>query len=192
MNEVSKKFFVFTLLILSLFQVFLLVHKFGFLTKNIIAEDRENEVEEKVEEVNEVIPVDGGVIPERIVIDTLNLDLSVVPVEMENGTWEVLADVANYAVGTNLIKEDSGNVGIYGHAVSEVFLGLKNLKIGDIVMVYNGEKEFVYEVFQSKVVYPNQVDIFESTLEPILTLLTCDGWYSEKRYVVLAKLKVIE
>lgn len=127
-------------------------------------------------------------IPERIVIPNASIDLPVVTVPMTNGTWEVYPGVANYAAETSKVNLTSGNVGIYGHNRKNAFANIKNLVEGSAVEIYGGNYIATYRVTKTQITQPNAVDVFYPTDEPILTLLTCEGVYSDKRYVLQAKL----
>ena len=130
--------------------------------------------------------------PTRILVPAVQIDLEVVQVPLENGTWEVHPRVANYAAGTSTINLTAGNVGIYGHDRADAFAKIKNLRAGHEVMVTNDQYRAVYTVETSAVIGPDQVDVFYPGEQPILTLLTCDGQLSELRYMVQARLLRIE
>ncbi|OQX50809.1 hypothetical protein B5M47_03080 [candidate division CPR3 bacterium 4484_211] len=133
-----------------------------------------------------------GEMPQKIVIPALNLDLKVVSVPMTNGTWEVNDHVANFAQGTSLPNGVGGNTGIYGHDRPQVFAPIKKLKTGDQIEILTQNSRFIYHVENSYRVTPDRIDIFYSTPQPVLTLLTCDGLFSKQRYAVKANLMKIE
>ncbi len=130
--------------------------------------------------------------PERVVMEKAGIDLPVVSVPMENGTWEVHPGVANFAEGTSLINEKTGNVGIFGHALPDVFLNIKRLSVGDSVIVYGQNYKAFYVVEASDKVLPSSVEAFYPEENPILTLITCDGVFDQNRYRVRARLINIE
>lgn len=195
MGKVKNKFIVLVLLLLSLWQLSLLAIKFRPLIfdpkidNSIIAPVEVSKTEDiPKEEVKAVAIEDISLIPEKISISKINLSLPIVSVPMKNGTWEVKPGVANYAEGTSLINEKSGNVGLYGHARSQEFLNIKKLVKGDGIILTSGIYQATYEVTKSTVVSPTMVNVFYFTEKPTLTLITCDGYTSEKRYVVTANL----
>ncbi|MCA9389902.1 sortase [candidate division WWE3 bacterium] len=126
--------------------------------------------------------------PSSITITKINLDLPVVSVPLQNGTWKVYDYVANYAEGTSLIGKESGNVGLYGHDRDQAFRNIKLLSEGDTISVTTIEGYSVqYTVSESTITQPSDVNVFYPTDTPTLTLVTCDGIFSEKRYVVHAR-----
>ncbi len=127
-------------------------------------------------------------IPKRIIIDKVGIDLPVVSVPLKGGTWQVNTGVANYAEGTNLVSIESGNVGLFAHDRKKGFADIKNLKVGDTISIYGTLHKATYSVEYSSVTVPDKVDVFYSTAEPTLTLVTCDGSFSQKRFIVRAKL----
>ena len=154
----------------------------------------------KVSEITDLIP-------QKITIDSVGIDLNVLSVPLKNGTWQVNSGVANFAEGTSLINQRSGNVGIYAHDRKNGFTQIKNLKVGDNVIIYAEKKsednleevdkqkdllKVTYNVEYSAISAPQEVEVFYPTEDPTLTLLTCDGDLSKMRYIVRAKLVSIE
>ena len=134
--------------------------------------------------------------PDRIVIDSVGIDLPVVSVPLKNGTWKVNANVANFAEETSLVNGREGNVGIYAHDRKIGFTEIKNLKEEDTIVVYgesqNALLKATYSVKLQSITTPNDVEVFYPTEEPVLTLVTCSGTFSEKRLALKAKLVSIE
>jgi sortase A len=133
--------------------------------------------------------------PERIIIKKVNIDLPVVSVPLKNGTWYVNPKVANFAEETSLVNPDKGNVGIFAHDRIDGFSKIKEVLTGsdayDIILIGNNYRA-IYKPQSASVIAPTAIDVFYPTEEPILTLITCDGLFSEKRYMVRAKLVKIE
>ena len=129
-----------------------------------------------------------GLVPERLIIESIELDLPVTPVPLKNGTWQVNDYVANYAEGTSLINDQEGNVGIYGHDRAHALAGIKKIVAGDEIKIIAGEYLATYKATTDLIVEPSKVDIFYPTESPMLTLATCDGRFSEKRFVAQAEL----
>lgn len=126
--------------------------------------------------------------PEHIVIENAEIDLPILSVPLENGTWKVNAKVANFAEGTSLINGKSGNVGIFAHNRKPGFLGIQDIAEGSSIEVYGGNYQATYRVEKTAIANPDQVDVFYPTDDAHLTLVTCDGTFSEKRYILSAKL----
>lgn len=102
--------------------------------------------------------------------------------------------------GTGLpISPTKNNTVIYGHSASgnyyertkdptAAFSALKNIKIGDEIIVNMEGKEYKYRVSKSKIVQPHDVSIITGSVgKETLTLFTCypDG-NSANRFVVVA------
>lgn len=127
--------------------------------------------------------------PTRIQISKADIDLSIVDVPLKDGTWEVHEGMANHAKETGLVTKNAGNVGIYAHDKQNGFSNIKKLVKGDIVTVYtaSGQKA-TYVVSSISVAESTSVNTFYPTSAPTLTLVTCDGAFSEQRYIVKASL----
>lgn len=134
----------------------------------------------------------GEFVPQHITIQRADIDLPIVSVPLENGTWKVNDKVANFAQGTSSVSSTKGNVGIFAHDRMPGFAAIKDLIPGDIIEVYGDRFVAVYKVEQGNVTDPDSVDVFYPTEDPQITLVTCQGNFSEKRYVIRAKLNFIK
>ena len=147
----------------------------------------QSESEVKIEEIEK------GLVPELIKIDKARINHSIVSVPLKQGTWKVYDGVANYAEETSLINTNGGNIGIYGHDKEEVFSSIKILQTGDVIELYSGNYKAIYKVVESKVSDPQNVSVFYETENPTVTLVTCDGRFSQQRYVIQAEFdKIVE
>jgi sortase A len=136
--------------------------------------------------------------PGRIVIPAIALDARVVEVGIvvEHGkpAWETAAFAVGFHRGTAL-PGSRGNSVLAGHISSpvskkgDVFRRLPEVRIGDRVDVYVGERRVSYEIAEVRVVPPTAVQVLNQTEDATLTLITCypNGVYS-KRLVVVGKL----
>lgn len=136
--------------------------------------------------------------PSRIVIGSISLDAKVVEVGIvvENGkpVWDTAAFAVGYHRGTAL-PGTRGNTVMAGHISSpvtkkgDIFKRLPEVRIGDRIEVYAGERRVSYQVSEVRVVPPTAVQVMNPTSEPTLTLITCypDQEYSH-RLVVIATL----
>lgn len=90
--------------------------------------------------------------------------------------------------------DKGGNTVITGHrflysAGPKTLYNLDKIKLGDKFFLFWQGKEYDYEVVDIFVVEPNQVEIEDNTVEPILTLYTCTPlWSAKQRLVVRARL----
>lgn len=92
---------------------------------------------------------------------------------------------------------DNGNVVVTGHSsyfpwdpgrFKDVFALLHQVDIGDKVVVYHDQKAYTYQVYEKKVVMPDQVDVLTQKGDSRLTLITCTPVGTNlKRLVLLAK-----
>ncbi len=133
-------------------------------------------------------PAPGTLQPTRLVIPAIELDTPVKEVTIENGVWQVAEYAAGYHRGTarpgtigNTVM--SGHKGLYGG----VFARLEELAPGDEVLLYAGPHLYRYIVEEKKSVWPHQVEVMAQTARPILTLITCTA-YDTQRLIVIARL----
>lgn len=86
---------------------------------------------------------------------------------------------------------EKGNFALAGHSYSdysEAFINLKNVKIGDEVIIKTKEEEFTYKMEESLVVTPSDVQVLDSTENKTITLITCTPGAKE-RLVLKGSLK---
>lgn len=95
--------------------------------------------------------------------------------------------------------ENGGNTVLTGHRYqylppnNKTFYNLDKVEIGELMYVYwNGEK-YIYEVFDTFIVDPTQIEVEDPLDGNILTIYTCHPlWTADKRYVVRGKIVVSE
>lgn len=125
--------------------------------------------------------------PIRIAVPAMELNSPITEVFLRDGAWEV----ADYAVGYHhgTAYPGSGNTVMAGHAGLRggVFARLPNLQLGDDIYVETANTRFHYQVSGIRSVMPTQVEIMYPTSEPILTMITCTAWDTQ-RLVVTAHL----
>jgi sortase A len=131
-------------------------------------------------------PAPGTVRPNRLVIPRIQLDTPVIEVTVENGIWQVAEYAAGYHRGTAR-PGTVGNTIISGHKglKGAVFRRLEELSPGDEVLVYAGPRLYRYIVKESIRVWPYQVEVMAQTSNPIMTLITCTT-YDTQRLIVVA------
>ncbi len=148
-----------------------------------------------------------GWIPQRIVIPAIHLDAPVVPVgfqELRVGNQRVRAwETPNFfAAGwhrTSAPLGTPGNTVLNGHhnIYGEVFRDLVRLKPGDRILVYSGDRVFVYEVREKHILLERGRPLSERlanarwiqpTKDERLTLITCWPYTSNThRLIVIAR-----
>jgi sortase A len=91
---------------------------------------------------------------------------------------------------TPLPGGEFGNVAIAGHR-DTFFRPLRNIRVGDDVLLNTPEKRAHYRVSWFRVVGPDDVSVIDPTADPTLTLVTCyPFWFigsAPDRFVVRAK-----
>jgi LPXTG-site transpeptidase (sortase) family protein len=115
---------------------------------------------------------------------------------LENEMQDALKDGVVHYPGTSLPGE-TGNIVITGHSsyfpwdagrFKDVFALLEDVVEGDKVVVYHEQDKYIYEVYDIKIVLPEDIEVLKQTPEDKLTLITC--WpvgTNLKRLIVTAK-----
>lgn len=105
--------------------------------------------------------------------------------------WEQLKKGVGQHIGS-ADPGQSGNVVLAGHddVFGEVFRNLDKLQPGDQVVLYTMQKQFTYQVTETRIVEPAQVDVMNPTSEATVTLISCYPYMVDnKRIIVFAKLQ---
>jgi LPXTG-site transpeptidase (sortase) family protein len=117
-------------------------------------------------------------------IPALNINTSIVGVPQSEDAWDVkwLGNDAGWLNGTAYPTWE-GNSVITGHVYGAdglpgIFVGLKDLRKGDQVIVHMGGEKYIFEVKTSKLVRPETTAFAFEHLEKnsYLTLITCAGY----------------
>ena len=140
-----------------------------------------------------------------IVIEKLGVNAPIVPdvtVTDEDKYNAALKNGVAHAASSQYPSEQPGNVYLFAHSAidfwnlgkyAKVFNLLRKLELGDMVHVFYDDKDFVYEVVNMETYKGwNTYPLTRSTLEPVLTLQTCDPpGTTLNRLVVTAVLKEV-
>ncbi len=123
--------------------------------------------------------------PSRLLIPAIGLDTPVKEVFIVDGAWEVADYAAGYLHNTALPGE-VGNAVLAGHAGMRggVFRDLGALGPGADIYVDAGGWRYHYRVRATQSVLPTQVEVLAPTATPVLTLLTCTNWDTQRLVVV--------
>lgn len=123
--------------------------------------------------------------PQRLLMPSIGADIAVYEIFVVNGEWEVAEYAAGYHHGTAL-PGTSGNVVFSGHAGlrGAVFKDIGRLAPGDQVIVETSNWRYSYRVRASMNVWPTQVEVMDPTPTPVLTLITCTNWDTQRLVVV--------
>lgn len=142
---------------------------------------------------NEPIKVEGfnfeereEIIPKRIIIPDLAIDLIVNKAYVKNGYWEVFPDSAGWGEGSG-IPGHPGNQVIFAHAKEGLFLPLHSIKVGTNIYILTEDDWYLYKTFDITEVLPSETNVIAPTEDEILTLYTCSGFQDSKRLIVAAK-----
>lgn len=141
-----------------------------------------------------------------IVIERIGLSSPIVPdvsVTNENAYKQALKEGIAHAITSNYPSEEPSNVFLFSHAsvnfwelgkYATAFNLLKKLDQKDRVHIYYKDQVFVYEVVNKEVMEGwNTYPLTRPTIEPTLTLMTCDPpGTTINRLVVVAKLISVE
>lgn len=126
--------------------------------------------------------------PAAISLPRLGIELPVIDglYDKSSDSWTLTEDKAQFAAMTALPNNQTGNTFIYGHNTAAVFAPLAQLQAGDeaVVRTTNGLR-FSYLFNGHQIVNPDTTSILAPTEAPSLTLMTCEGIFSEARRVAV-------
>jgi sortase A len=122
--------------------------------------------------------------PNHLLIPSIQLDTPVKEVFVVDGAWEVADYAAGYLHDTGL--PGSGNTVLAGHAGMRggVFRDLGALVANNDIYLEAAGWRYHYRVREAKSVWPNQVEVLDPTPQPVLTLMTCTNWDTQRLVVV--------
>lgn len=130
-------------------------------------------------------------LPVTIEIPSVDIKLEVERGSYDPNTemWTLGEGEAYWADLTTLPSQEPGNTLIYAHNQPNAFYRLKDIEKGDkIVITAETGEHLVYEYQHDKIVDPRDNELFDMNDDTYLTLLTCNGWFSEARRLMIAKL----
>jgi LPXTG-site transpeptidase (sortase) family protein len=141
--------------------------------------------------ISDLSIIKDGLVPTRITIDKLNIDLPVVSQKFTNSKTAVNKYSANFDEATSLINGTKGNTVIYGADRSQVFSSIKEVQIGNKIEIYAKNYKIIYEVESVSALSSKKKVVFSQTDKPTLTLVVSDGDLSKLTYNVQAKFNEI-
>lgn len=133
------------------------------------------------------LDADQSLWPTSINIPDVDINLAIEGSIEQSGEWNISETGANFALNTAIPDGRSGNTAIFGHDRPKLFRRLHDLQNGQEIQVNTSFGTYVYVMTGSQVVTPQDISVMDQTETSTLTLLTCDGWLSQNRYVVTAK-----
>lgn len=125
-------------------------------------------------------------LPTNIYIPAINVSLPIDEGNVVAGIWEVSPTHATHLASSS-DPGQKGNIVIYGHNKDSIFGQLRDVKIGDriVVTTQNGLAHF-YSIRMIKTVSPSEIQVVEPTDTETLTVYTCTGFLDSRRFVLQA------
>jgi LPXTG-site transpeptidase (sortase) family protein len=143
----------------------------------------------------------------RIIIPRIGTNVPVVTVSSEalmNRDWVRLEQEIQEALQDGVVHypstpfpDEGGNTVVTGHSsyfpwdpgrFKDVFALLHDVQVGDKIYMYSDQERYDFEVYETKIVLPSQVDVLTQAGEDRLTLITCTPVGTNlKRLIVLAR-----
>ncbi|MCU0496436.1 MAG: sortase [Anaerolineae bacterium] len=143
-------------------------------------------------------PMSGIVSNATLLIPAAGVTAPIIPVYLDGETWDVgqLGNNIGHLEGTPWLDQP-GNIVLSGHVELSngrrgVFASLRDLVIGDqVILIYEG-RETYYQVRESYLVEPEDLTPLYPTERDQLTLITCEGYdfiqdLYQSRLVVIAE-----
>ena len=123
----------------------------------------------------------------KLFIPQIDRALSVSDGSYVDNRWSISEGGVSFLT-TSARPGTTGNSVFYGHNRKEILGGLSSLKIGEPIYIVMDNGEFVkYEVYETKEIKPEEVEILNQSADSRLTIYTCSGFLDTARFVVLAK-----
>lgn len=124
----------------------------------------------------------------RIVIPSISLNEPI----LESSNIGIIKDGGTWRRPKSSNPTKDSNTVIVGHRYyqnnTSTFYNLDKVEVGQLLAIYWEGEEILYEVTETKVVDPSEVNIESATTEKQLTLYTCTPiWTAKNRLVVIAK-----
>lgn len=127
--------------------------------------------------------------PVKLVINTVNIELPIIPASIKDGQWESTKDGVSYLTSSP-IPGEKGNSILYGHNWPNLLGKLVTIKPGDTVEItYNDGSVSYFDIEYTATVTPDQTHILAESQDKRITLYTCTGFMDSKRYVVVGILR---
>jgi len=80
-----------------------------------------------------------------------------------------------------------GNIVLSGHndIYGEVFRYLEELKAGDEIIVYTGQRSYTYIISGWELVEPAQVEVMAPTVNATITLISCHPYLVDNHRIIV-------
>ena len=165
--------------------------------KKIVTSQKQNELLEAFE--SQLAEGDNENTEEEVNLDSINgytpIAIMEIPsIKLKQPVVEgITEDVIKYFLGKfpeSTMPGEVGNFAVAGHRVSDftdAFINLYKVNPGDNVIVTTKDGKYKYEVEESFIVDPEQVEVLENADYEKITLITCTIG-SKRRVIVTGKL----
>ena len=135
----------------------------------------------------QVISTNTSSKPAKLYIPKLTKILYISNGQVVGDRWAISETGVSYLVSSALPGQ-TGNSVIYGHNRNDILGYLPKVTSGDPVYVVLANGDYVkYEVAETKVIQPSQVEILNQSQDSRLTIYTCTGFLDTARFVVVAE-----
>lgn len=165
--------------------------------KKIVTSQKQNELLEAFE--SQLAEGDNENTEEEVNLDSINgytpIAIMEIPsIKLKQPVVEgITEDVIKYFLGKfpeSTMPGEVGNFAVAGHRVSDftdAFINLYKVKPGDKVIVTTKSGKYTYEVDESFIVEPEQVEVLDTADYEKITLITCTIG-SKRRVIVTGRL----
>lgn len=129
--------------------------------------------------------------PTKIIIPAINLDLPILPANLNKRQWEATTKGISW-LSSSPLPGSAGNSILYGHNWPNLLGNITKLKPGQVIKIKfmdGSTKDFVID--STVTVSPNEISILAPSKAPQITLYTCTGFLDNKRFVIVAKPKLL-
>ncbi len=126
--------------------------------------------------------------PQTIKINSIALELPIIPSSVKNGEFETTKKGISY-LKDSAVPGQKGNTILYGHNWPNLLGNLPKIVPGDVVEIELGDGTIArYSIEYTAKVTSDQVHILSQTDDARITLYTCSGFFDTKRFVAVGKL----
>ena len=178
-----KEIIIFLLLFLAVFGTFLFVFNGRFIYAQIKYVLIGSQPEKNENNNTTFTGSESDIVPQRLVIPYLGVDVPVILPENSDENTLQLALEKGVALwpGSSLLGK-KGTMVILGHSSAypwykgnygSVFSLLNNLKEGDNIFIFSSQSKYEYKVIGKEINLPEDLNIENQESEPILYLLSC-------------------
>jgi len=129
------------------------------------------------------IPTPGSQQAIRIQVPAIGVDAPVV----QGDSWEQLKKGVGQHIRTPNPGEN-GNIVLSGHndVFGEVFRDLDRLQPGDLVILFTGQRQYIYVITGTQMVAPTAVEVMAPTPDPRVTLISCHPYLVDIHRIVVS------